>query len=115
MSHDTPPHRAHAIAFIKHTTPEDYIFSINAASELECQRFVQRVRVELSRMRRYVRDQGMVVKPFRMKLVEISLCAIQTATGGNYQITLRKDAPDAQIARDVANVFTEITNGEALK
>jgi len=117
---DQPLHRQHAVGFIKHTGKEDYVFVIAADSELDGQRFVQRIRVELSRMRKYVRDQGMAVKPFRMKLVAIEFIPLTVTSPPQMKqaickITLRKDAPDAQIARDVATVFGDLTNGEALQ
>ena len=120
MNADLPPHRQHAVGFIKHKGDADYVFTIPADSEIEGERFVQRIRVELSRMRKYVRDQGLVVKPFRMKLVSIEFVdacfgvAMQD-TPAHCKITLRKDAPDAQIARDVADVFADLTGGETLK
>lgn len=118
MKPDTPLHRQHAIGFIKHKGEADYVFDIPAKTELDGTKFVQRIRVELSRMRRYVRDQGMVVKPFRMKLVSIEVFPVDLQDNFSHEhckITLRKDAPDAQIARDVADVFTDISNGESFK
>lgn len=112
-----PLHRQHAIGFIKHKGMDDYVFAIPAESALDGQKFVQRVRVELSRMRKYVRDQGMAVKPFRMKLVSITFADkdyIDPVLAGKCTITLRKDAPDAQIARDVADAMSDLTNGGAI-
>lgn len=113
---DIPLHRIHAIGFIKHSESSDYTFAIPANDVLEGQRFVQRVRVELSRMRTYVRNQGHAVKPFRMRLVSVEFVAEPQDYENSYcKIVLRKDAPDAQIARDVSEVFGLLTNGGAIE
>ena len=119
MNVEQPLHRQHAVGFIKHKGDEDYSFAIPAESVLDGERFVQRMRVELSRMRTYVRSQGMSVKPFRMKLVGIEFFQEDRSDGmvtpAHCKITLRKDAPDAQIARDVADVFSDLSDGEAFQ
>ena len=112
MANENPHHKQIAVAFVKHNSTEDFVFVLHDYTKEDAKRFIQRVRVSLTRMRNYVRRKGMAVKSFRMRLVSIEC---QTEPELKCTVTLRRDEPDAQIARDVANAFADLTNGELVQ
>lgn len=112
MPEQQPYHKACVIGFIKLQGDTDYVFDLRVEQTSDADKFIQRMRVELSRMRNFVRRKNLVVKPFRMKLISIDFTpARPNSLDGVCKITLRKDKPDAQIARDVGEAFSYLTDG----
>lgn len=107
MNPTEPLPRQHAKEFVKTPDADDYIFTIACTSDENAKRFVQRISVELSRMRNYIRARGLVVRTFRLQLV-----TFRPINAKEYEITLRKSVPDAQISRDIDDVFANLTTGE---
>ncbi len=107
MNPTEPLPRRHAKEFVKTPDTEDYVFTLLCKSDDSAKRFVQRISVELSRMRKYIRNRGMVVRTFRLQLV-----TYYPINDKEYKITLRKSVPDAKISRDIDEVFANLTTGE---
>lgn len=94
------PAKIEVIKFVKETTMEDF-YTFNFRGSLDdAKRFVHRMRVELSRMRDYVKSRGMSVKHFKMILIEYE----EIEAGKRVKITLKK----TQSARNVDNEIDEI-------
>ncbi len=110
MNTQIPSPKEIAIRFVKHTEATDIVFALPFHTLDEADRFMKRVRVTLSRMRTYIRDQGLVVKNFRMRLISIE----EQPKENRIVITLRKAEPNAQIARDVADAFSSMTDGSTM-
>jgi hypothetical protein len=93
------PAKLQAIDFVKSTNEEneEYVFSVNGNEEA-ARRFVHRMRVELSRMRGYVKRRGRAIKHFKMIIV-----GFETNPDNAKQtiVTLRRTVSNDNVDADV--------------
>lgn len=95
------------------STREDAIFKFKLGGDTEAaNKFIHRMRVELSRMRDIVKDTGRVPKEFKMIVVDVTF-AIATNTS---VITLQKvEGKVEAIAEEINEIFDDIAGGAVLK
>lgn len=106
------PAKQKVVDFITNTNPgenELFVFSFRGNQE-QAEKFVHQMRVELSRMRQYVREQGRSVKAWKMILE-----GVEVVDDLNCKITLRRTISlSQQIANDVSDILEELDGGRNL-
>jgi hypothetical protein len=104
------------IDFIRETRSDGsiYSFTIQATRE-ESERFVHRMRVELSRMRELVREKKRVIKEFKVLLDSIK--TIKHGDGLHYsKITLKRTSGKMPyVAPEIDKIFDELAGGEQIE
>ncbi len=88
------------IQFIKMKAEQEMHF-INLGNEADAKRFVQSLRVKLSRIRKELRARGMQIKSFKMRLKSITLQDDKESC----LIILTKTAPIAVIEKEIHDIF----------
>lgn len=96
------------IKFIQETK-ENPVFKLKLRGNQEdAEKFVHRMRVELSRMRDIVKQQGRVPKEFKVMTDEIFHDKVENIT----TVKLRKvEGKDIQIADDLDDIFDDLAGG----
>ncbi len=88
------------IQFIRMEADQEMHF-VNLGNEEKAKRFVQSMRVKLSRIRKELRARGMKIKSFRMRLKSIILQNDKETC----KIILTKTAPIAVIEKELHKIF----------
>ena len=100
------------IKFLEHTREQsEFSFKIKGTSE-DAEKFVHRMRVELSRMRDIVKSSGRVPKEFKMLTDEIEHDTMEGITVVKLK---RVEGKTIQIAEDVEKIFNDIAGGEIIQ
>lgn len=97
------------IDFIRATANEDnaqFAFTIHG-DEKQAAKFVHRMRVELSRMRDVIRQQGRIPKPWKMMFVS----AVANPLEGTVTITLQKSFRHRVEHEAIREIFDELDGG----
>lgn len=96
--------------FLKETNspqPADFVIVLENSTIKNAEKFVHRMRVELSRMRDMVRENGMIPRPFKM------ICVSIKEVDSRITITLRKQlSKTMKISEDVEEVFDVLVKSE---
>ncbi len=100
------------INFLRSTREDsEFKFKLRGDTE-EANKFIHRMRVELSRMRDVVKDSGRVPKEFKMIVEGIEFLA---ATNTSI-VTLKKQEGKVEaIAEEINEIFEDIAGGAVLK
>lgn len=110
------PAKAQVIDFLKSTGfGKTYTFEFEG-TEAEAKSYIHNMRVQLSRLRGYVRNNmDSEPVPFRMELVSIQELPSE-APANNFglpppkqKITIRKSNYDTQMHEDIQNIFEQLT------
>jgi len=84
-----------------------YTFSLACSSEKMARIFIHKMRVELSRLREEIQDQGKQCRPFKMFINKIEPVAVNVS-----RISLRyHDSNCAKVVEDVNNLFDVLSTG----
>jgi len=73
-------------------------------------RFLQAMRMELSRLRNEVRRRGKTVKPFTLSLIKIE----ENLEKNKVTLTIWKKAEHTKLAKEISDIFDDIAGGELL-
>lgn len=110
----TSPAKIQVIAFVKDTEPgvnEYYEFELEG-NEDDANKFIHQMRVELSRMRNYVKSKGRRIKAWKMLQESIKP---HPDKEGFVVIKLRRTITSTQrVANEVDDILSEIEGGEIL-
>ena len=86
-----------------------YKFTLFQHSQIEAEKYVHRMRVELSRWRGIIKQKRMTIREFKIMLIDIR------ELHGNAIVTLRyQDEANQELSADIAKVFSELSNGSTL-
>lgn len=102
------------IKFIENTKPgEQEIFKFDHEGDLhKAEKFIHRMRVELSRMRKYIRDRGKTIKAWKMIVVSIEKSEEKI---NHMTITLKRTTSESQeVFNQVDNILDELEGGNKL-
>lgn len=105
------PAKLQVIDFIKTAKDgEEYSF-ILAGNHRFAEKFVHRMRVELSRLREKVKERNRVVRPFKVLLKSIIYCQ-QT---NKCTIVLLKSVGDNDVSGEVDDIFDKLAGGNRIE
>jgi len=96
--------------FVKLPNGAELHFEIQG-NETTARKFVQSMRVELSRMRDIVRRRKRAVKPFTLSFVS----AIENEETGLVAITLLKKSEHAELSAELNDILSDLEDGELLQ
>ena len=103
------PAKLQVIHFVKNAVVgEDYVFEIKG-TQRDAERFVHRMRVELSRLRNEVKRRQRIPRPFKMLLHSINVMGV------HQQVTLRKTIDANDVSSDVDEIFDDIAGGKQIE
>lgn len=98
------PAKMKCIDFIKSTDNAEFVFDIEGGEEA-AHKFIQHMRVELSRMRAILRSAGKQPRRFRLQKR-----GVEVLPNGTTRITLFKDSSAERITQDLSAVFPELVS-----
>ncbi len=100
------------INFLRSTREDtEFKFKLHGDTE-DANKFIHRMRVELSRMRDVVKDAGRVPKEFKMIVVAVDFSAATNTSA----VTLQKvEGKVEQIAEEINEIFEDLAGGAILK
>lgn len=112
MAQTVSPAKLKIIHFVKNSkVNEPYTFELEG-TQRNAERFVHRMRVELSRLREEVKRRNLIPRPFKMLLQKIEF--VPNAAINTQKITLLKVTDANDVSSDIDDIFDEIAGGKNL-
>ena len=112
MNTTKSPAKLMLIKFLQATRDKDqFQFRLHGTPE-EAQKFIHRMRVELSRMREMVKESGRTRKEFKMMLQAITF---DTKSGISISTLKKVEGKSMQIDEDVSEIFDTLAKGDSGK